>query len=111
MNVSVGIYLFAGFLAVYLFNRFLNASVCRSCCSDDYTQSLIPMLGVGLYSFLGRVAYSVTFSVSIITGVLVSFLLRAKIDRPAPGAIRVFYAGNAGFCGVYHRSPAVERIN
>jgi zinc transporter ZupT len=70
MNASAPIYLLAGFLALYLFNRFLNAYVCHEYECPDLSLGIIPMLGVGLHSFLDGVIYSVTFNVSIFTGIL-----------------------------------------
>jgi zinc and cadmium transporter len=70
MNASAPIYLLAGFLVLYLFNRFLNAYVCHEYECPDLSLGIIPMLGVGLHSFLDGVVYSVTFNVSIFTGLL-----------------------------------------
>ena len=70
MNTTAPIYLLAGFLALYLFNRFLNAYICHEYECPDLSLGIIPMLGVGLHSFLDGVIYSVTFNVSIFTGIL-----------------------------------------
>lgn len=70
MNSSAPIYLLAGFLALYIFNRFLSSYICHKYECPDLTLGLIPMLGIGLHSFLDGVIYSVTFNVSIFTGVL-----------------------------------------
>jgi zinc transporter ZupT len=70
MNPSAPLFLLAGFLALYVTNRFLNAYICHQYECADYTLGIIPMLGVGLHSFLDGVIYSVTFNVSIFTGVL-----------------------------------------
>jgi zinc and cadmium transporter len=70
MNASAPLFLLAGFLALHLFNRFLQAYVCQQYESKDLTLGLIPMLGVGLHSLLDGVIYSVTFNVSIFTGAL-----------------------------------------
>jgi zinc and cadmium transporter len=70
MNLSAPLFLLAGFLALYVTNRFLNAYICHEYECPDYTLGIIPMLGVGLHSFLDGVIYSVTFNVSIFTGVL-----------------------------------------
>jgi zinc and cadmium transporter len=70
MNPSAPIFLLAGFLALYVFNRFLNAYICNEYKSADLTLGIIPMLGVGLHSLLDGVIYSMTFNVSIFTGVL-----------------------------------------
>nr|MBN1228469.1 ZIP family metal transporter [Anaerolineae bacterium] len=69
MNDSAPIYLLMGFLGLYLSNRFLNAYVCHEYDCTNYVIGIIPMLGVGLHSFLDGVIYSVTFNVSIFTGV------------------------------------------
>ena len=70
MDASAPIYLLAGFMALYLFNRFLNAYICHKYECPDLTLGLVPMLGVGLHSLLDGVIYSVTFKVSIFTGIL-----------------------------------------
>jgi zinc and cadmium transporter len=70
MNATAHIYLLTGFLAFYLFNRFLNAYVCHEYECPNLSLGVIPMLGVGLHSFLDGVIYSVTFNVSIFTGIL-----------------------------------------
>lgn len=62
--------LLAGFLGLYLANRFLDVYLCHEYQCADYSLGIIPMLGVGLHSFLDGVVYSVTFNVSIFTGVL-----------------------------------------
>jgi zinc and cadmium transporter len=70
MNPSAPVYLLAGFLALYLTNRFISAYICHEYGSAIATIGLIPMLGIGLHSFLDGVIYSVTFNVSIFTGIL-----------------------------------------
>jgi zinc transporter ZupT len=70
MNQSAPFYLLFGFLALYLFNRFLKGYICHEYDCPDLTLGIIPMVGVGLHSFLDGVIYSVTFNVSIFTGIL-----------------------------------------
>jgi ZIP family zinc transporter/zinc and cadmium transporter len=70
MNLVAPFFLLLGFLALYVTNRFLNAYICHNYECADYTLGIIPMLGVGLHSLLDGVIYSVTFNVSIFTGVL-----------------------------------------
>jgi zinc transporter ZupT len=70
MNVSAPLFLLAGFLTLHLFNRFLQAYVCQEVGCENLTLGIIPMLGVGLHSLLDGVIYSVTFNVSIFTGIL-----------------------------------------
>jgi len=70
MNASAPLFLLAGFLTLHLFNRFLQAYVCQEVGCENLTLGIIPMLGVGLHSLLDGVIYSVTFNVSIFTGIL-----------------------------------------
>lgn len=70
MNSTAPVALLAGFLLLYLTNRFLDAYLCHAYDCTNYTLGIIPMVGVGLHSFLDGVVYSVTFNVSIFTGVL-----------------------------------------
>lgn len=64
------IYLLAGYLFVHIFNRFVTAYVCDRPTTAQYAIGLIPMLGIGFHSFIDGMIYSVTFSVSVFTGVL-----------------------------------------
>jgi len=73
MNGAAPTFLLIGFLALYLSNSFLNAYVCHEYDCADYALGIIPMLGIGLHSFLDGIIYSVTFKVSIFTGVLAAF--------------------------------------
>jgi zinc and cadmium transporter len=70
MNSSAPSFLLMGFLGLYLINRFLNTYVCHEYQRTHLALGLIPMLGIGLHSLLDGVIYSVTFEVSIFTGVL-----------------------------------------
>ncbi len=70
MSDAAPVYLLAGFMGLYLLNRFLDAYICHEYGRVNYTLGIIPMLGVGLHSFLDGVIYSVTFNVSLFTGAL-----------------------------------------
>ncbi len=70
MNSTAPAFLLAGFLAIHLSNRLLNLYVCHRYECMDYAVGIIPMLGIGFHSFIDGVIYSVTFNVSILTGVL-----------------------------------------
>jgi zinc transporter ZupT len=70
MYETAPLYLLAGFLVLYLLNRFLNAYVCHEYERLNLPLGIIPMVGVGIHSFLDGVIYSVTFSVRIFTGIL-----------------------------------------
>jgi zinc and cadmium transporter len=70
MNAHAPIYLFAGYISLHLFNRFINAFVCDKSSNEQYGIGLIPMLGIGFHSFIDGIIYSITFTVSIFTGLL-----------------------------------------
>jgi zinc and cadmium transporter len=70
MNTNAPIYLFAGYISLHLFNRFINAFVCDKSSDEQYGIGLVPMLGIGLHSFIDGFIYSITFTVSIFTGIL-----------------------------------------
>jgi len=70
MNSTAPVFLLAGFLAIYLVNRFLNLYICHEYECADYAVGVIPMLGIGIHSFIDGVIYSVAFNVSVFTGVL-----------------------------------------
>lgn len=70
MNKWAPTYLLAGYLVMHLFNRFITAHVCDRPDTADYAIGLVPMLGIAAHSFIDGVVYSITFSVSILTGTL-----------------------------------------
>ena len=70
MNPSAPFYLLAGYLGLHVFNRFINAFVCDKESDMKYELGLVPMLGIGFHSFIDGFIYSITFTVSLFTGVL-----------------------------------------
>jgi zinc transporter ZupT len=70
MNDAAPVFLLVGFLGIYLSNRLVRLYVCHEYECADYSMGIIPMLGIGFHSFIDGVIYSVTFNVSILTGVL-----------------------------------------
>ena len=64
------VFLLIGFLSLHLFNRFLETYVCAKKECKNYAFGMIPAFGIGFHSFIDGIIYSVTFSVSIFTGVL-----------------------------------------
>lgn len=72
MNPQAPVYLFAGYLLMHVINRFLTAYVCDKPETAEYALGLVPLLGIGFHSFLDGVVYSIGFSVSVFTGVLVA---------------------------------------
>jgi len=70
MNQGAPIYLLAGFMGMYLINRFINTMVCHEHNCENLSIGVIPMIGIGIHSFLDGIIYSVTFNVSIFTGAI-----------------------------------------
>ena len=70
MNSRAPAFLLAGFLLLYLFNRFLNLYICHQYKGEIYAIGIVTMAGIGLHSFIDGIIYSVTFNVSVFTGVL-----------------------------------------
>lgn len=70
LNKSAPVFLLIGFLSLYLVNRFLDTFVCTKIECREYAFGLIPALGIGFHSFIDGIIYSVTFSVSMFTGIL-----------------------------------------
>jgi len=67
-------WLLAGFFGLHLFNRFLTAFVCeKDPDRQEFAIGLVPMMGIGLHSFIDGFIYSITFTVSIFTGVIATF--------------------------------------
>ena len=127
MNETSPIYLLAGFMSLYLLNRFLKTYICHEYDRSNYTLGLIPMLGIGLHSFLDGVIYSVTFNVSIFTGVLaaigmilhefpegiVTFLLleRAGFDRKKSTLYAILAAAISTPLGTLVSYPFIKEID
>lgn len=63
-------YLLGGFVLMHLFNRFITAFVCERGTNPAYGIGLVPMVGIGFHSFIDGFVYSITFSISLFTGVL-----------------------------------------
>lgn len=70
MTDAAPICLLVGFMGLYVFNRFVNVMVCQERECTDLSIGIVPMLGIGLHSFIDGIIYSVTFNVSIFTGLL-----------------------------------------
>jgi len=71
LNPNAPAWLLGGFFGMHVFNRFLTAFVCeRDPQKKDYAIGVLPMLGIGLHSFIDGFIYSIAFTVSILTGFL-----------------------------------------
>lgn len=126
MNPLSPVYLLAGFFALYGLNRLITIMVCNEMDAPDLSFGLIPMLGIGFHSFLDGVIYSVTFNVSIFTGVLaaigmvlhefpegiVTFLLLGKGGMPKrrASAFAFIAAAISTPIGTLLSFPFIQRI-
>jgi ZIP family zinc transporter len=70
LSPQAPLYLLAGYLFMHLFNRFITAFVCDRPATKDYAIGLVPMAGIAIHSFIDGMIYTVTFSVSALTGML-----------------------------------------
>lgn len=71
MSPRASVWLLVGFFGLHLFNRFITGIVCeRDPEKKEYAIGIVPMLGIGLHSFIDGIIYSITFAVSIFTGFL-----------------------------------------
>jgi len=70
MNPHAPFYTLAGYFGLHLFNRFINAFVCDKEPNTHYAIGLVPMIGIGFHSYIDGFIYSITFTVSIFTGIL-----------------------------------------
>lgn len=65
-------WLLGGYLLMHAINRFLTAFVCDTPERAGYALGLVPLLGIGLHSFIDGIVYSISFTVSTYTGLLVA---------------------------------------
>jgi zinc and cadmium transporter len=68
MDGKAPAFLLVGFMGMYIINRLVSLYVCQARDCANLTVGLIPMIGIGLHSFIDGIIYSVTFNVSIFTG-------------------------------------------
>lgn len=70
MNEGSPIFLLIGFMGLYFLNRIINFYACNQSECKGIALGIIPMIGIGFHSLIDGVIYSITFNVSIFTGVL-----------------------------------------
>jgi len=127
LSSNAPVFLLGGYLFIHLLNRFLTAYVCDRPATRNYAIGLVPLIGIGIYSFIDSVIYSVTFSVSALTGALAALgmilhefpegiftyvlLLRGGFaDRPASVA-SLFAAALTTPTGMLVSYPIVSQID
>jgi zinc transporter ZupT len=82
-------------MGLYVFNRFLNILVCHDRERANPAAGIIPMIGIGLHSFIDGVIYSVTFNVGIFTGVLAA--IGMVLHEFPEGVVTFLLLERAGF--------------
>ncbi|WP_240901936.1 ZIP family metal transporter [Wenzhouxiangella sp. XN24] len=118
----------AGFVALLLFNRIATGFLCeRDPENKSYVIGLIPMIGIGIHSFVDGFIYSITFSVSLFTGYLATigmvlhefpeglvtylFLLRGGFSERRAMVLAFMAAAASTPAGMLLSYPFVSRIN
>ena len=94
MSPQASVYLFAGYMLMHVFNGFLTAYVCDK---PEYALGLVPLIGIGLHSLLDGVVYSISFSVSMLTGALVA--LGMVLHEFPEGIVTYALLVRSGFSG------------
>lgn len=72
MTPQAPAFLLAGYFLMHGLHRFLTAFVCDKPETADYALGLVPLVGIGLHSFLDGIVYAIGFNVSLFTGGLVA---------------------------------------
>ena len=121
-------WLLAGFFGLHLFNRFLTAFVCeKDPDGQEFAIGLVPMMGIGLHSFIDGFIYSITFTVSIFTGVIATLgmvlhefpegiityllLIKAGYSERTAMLLAFFAAAATTPAGMLVSYPAVSHIS
>ncbi len=126
MNPAAPAYLLAGFVALHVFSRFITSYVCERDPGASPALGLVPLVGIGFHSFLDGIIYSVTFTVSVFTGVIagtgmvlhefpegvITYLLLIRSGFPSGRAfwLAFFAAGVSTPVGTLLSLPLVSRI-
>lgn len=59
----------AGFMGLYLINRFLRIFMCNDRSRRMLSVGVVSMIAIGLHSFIDGIIYSITYRASVLTGV------------------------------------------
>lgn len=70
MSRRAPLFILAGFLGLYVLNHSVHLYLCDEHGCADRALGIIPMIGIGLHSLIDGAIYSITFNVSIFTGLL-----------------------------------------
>ncbi len=95
LNSQAPIFLLVGFMGMYVINRFINIYVCHQRDCGGLSVGIVPMIGIGFHSLIDGLIYSVTFNVSIFTGVLAA--IGMVIHEFPEGIVTYLLLKKAGF--------------
>lgn len=95
MHKQSPVFILIGFMSMYIINRFMNLYICDKRECNDLTLGVIPLIGIGLHSFIDGVIYSVTFNVSIFTGTLAA--IGMVLHEFPEGIVTFLLLEHAGF--------------
>jgi len=70
MNENAPVFMLVGFMVLFFLNRIINYFACNDRECKGIALGIIPMIGIGFHSLIDGVIYSITFNVSVFTGVL-----------------------------------------
>lgn len=116
-----------GFLSLLLFNRLVTAYVCDKDTASGTLLGIVPTIGIGFHSFIDGIVYSITFTVSIFTGVLTAtgmvlhefpegvityvLLVRSGFSKRRSVLVAVVAAGLSTPLGMLVSFPVVNSIS
>ncbi|MFO7742981.1 MAG: ZIP family metal transporter [Anaerolineae bacterium] len=70
MSPRAPLFVLVGFLGLYLLNHFVHLYLCDEYGCGERALGIIPMIGIGLHSLIDGAIFSITFNVSVFTGLL-----------------------------------------
>lgn len=129
LSANAPAFLLVGFVSMHLFNRFITAFVCEREKERQarYGIGLVPMLGIGFHSFIDGFVYSITFTVSLLTGALAAtgmvlhefpegivtylLLLRGGFTERTAFVLALFAASLSTPLGMLVSYPFISRID
>lgn len=95
MSTGAPVFLLSGFMGLYIINRFLNIFLCHDKNRRMMSVGIISIIVIGLHSFIDGVIYSITFRVSVFTGVLAT--LGMILHEFPEGIVTYLILENSGF--------------
>jgi zinc transporter ZupT len=126
LNRLAPAFLLGGFVTLHVIDRFITVFVCRRDPNRAAALGFVPLIGIGLHSFVDGAVYSITFSVSVFTGVLAGvgmvlhefpegvltyvLLIRSGFSKPSALRWAILAAALSTPLGMLASYPLVSRI-